>query len=93
MFNNKPTFGGTINTTNDNKNSPFREEVGCIWNRVSKNGNHEFLSIKLPKAKLKEILEKAGDTTDSINFVAFKNKSQQGDLKRPSFRIFEEENK
>lgn len=91
MFNaNKPTFGVGSTTT---ETTSKREEVGAIWKRYSRNGNHEFMAIKLPKAKLKELLEKLSDTDDSVNLVAFTNKNQNGDVKRPAFRIFEEEKK
>lgn len=90
MFN-KPNFGGGVTTVTSN--TPKREEVGAIWKRLSKNGNHEFMAIKISKSKLKELLDKATETDDSISLVAFTNKSQNGDTKRPIFRIFEEEKK
>lgn len=91
---NKPTFGaGSTTTVTSTPSTPKREEIGAIWKRLSKNGNHEFMAIKISKAKLKELLDKSSETDDSVSFVAFTNKSQNGDNKRPAFRIFEEEKK
>lgn len=94
MLNNKPNFGaGSTTTVTSTETKAQREEIGAIWKRLSKNGNHEFMAIKISKSKLKELLDKAGETDDSVSLVAFVNKSQNGDTKRPSFRIFEEEKK
>ena len=90
---NKPNFGGGTTTVTSTENTYKREEVGAIWKRLSKNGNHEFMAIKISKAKLKELLDKASETDDNVSLVAFINKNQNGDTKRPSFRIFEEEKK
>lgn len=93
MFN-KPNFGsGTTTVTSTENTTAKREEVGAIWKRFSKNGNHEFMAIKISKSKLKELLDKASETEDNVSLVAFINKNQNGDTKRPSFRIFEEEKK
>lgn len=92
MFN-KPTFGAATPSTVETTTGQKREEVGCIWKRLSKNGNHEFMAIKITRAKLKELLDKAPEGTDSVHLVAFTNKNQNGDSKRPAFRIFEEEKK
>lgn len=93
MFN-KPNFGtGSTATVTSTETTQKREEVGAIWKRLSKNGNHEFMAIKISRAKLKELLDKTTETDDSVSLVAFTNKNQNGDSKRPSFRIFEEEKK
>lgn len=84
--NTRPTFG--VNNTTSNVDS--RIESGAIWKRLSKKDNSEFLSIKinLSKARLRDLLNKDGDTVD-LGFVAFSN--NKGDnTKRPDFRIFED---
>lgn len=90
MFN-KPNFGA--GTAKVSSSPAKREEIGAIWKRLSKNGNHEFMAIKIPRSKLKEILDKTPETEDNVSLVAFTNKNQNGDTKRPAFRIFEEEKK
>lgn len=92
MFN-KPTFGAGSTTSANTTEAAKREEVGAIWKRYTKNGNHEFMAIKISRSKLKELLDKSGEAEDNVNLVAFINKSQNGDTKRPTFRIFEEEKK
>lgn len=94
--NQKPTFGQvTVNTT-EASNVPVseRKESGAIWERTSK-ANERFLSIKLNMSKkvLQELLAKSTTEDVSIGFVAFTNKSQNGDPKRPTFRIFEDQKK
>ena len=92
----KPTFGVTSVQTTDASNKPVeeRKEIGAIWSRTSK-ANTQFLNIKLniPKKVLQEILAKSTAEEVSIGFVAFPNKSQNGDVRRPSFRIFEDQKK
>lgn len=92
----KPTFGQTTVTTTEASNVPVneRKESGAIWERTSK-ANNRFLSIKLNMSKkaLQELLAKSTTEEVSIGFVAFPNKSQNGDPKRPTFRIFEDQKK
>ena len=92
----KPTFGSTVITTTEASNVPLneRKESGAIWERTSK-ANNRFLSIKLNMSKkvLQELLAKSTTEDVSIGFVAFPNKSQNGDPKRPTFRIFEDQKK
>lgn len=92
----KPTFGSTVITTSEASNVPLneRKESGAIWERTSK-ANNRFLSIKLNMSKkaLQELLAKTTTEEVSIGFVAFPNKSQNGDPKRPTFRIFEDQKK
>lgn len=92
----KPTFGSTVITTTEASNVPLneRKESGAIWERTSK-ANNRFLSIKLNMSKkaLQELLAKTTTEEVSIGFVAFPNKSQNGDPKRPTFRIFEDQKK
>jgi hypothetical protein len=92
----KPTFGSTVITTTEASNVPLneRKESGAIWERTSK-ANNRFLSIKLNMSKkaLQELLAKSTTEEVSIGFVAFPNKSQNGDPKRPTFRIFEDQKK
>jgi len=92
----KPTFGQTTVTTTEASNVPIneRKESGAIWERTSK-ANNRFLSIKLNmnKKALQELLAKSTTEEVSIGFVAFPNKSQNGDPKRPTFRIFEDQKK
>ena len=61
-----------------------RKEVGAIWSKTTKT-NRVFLSIKLSKDKLKQLLESG---KDSINLIAFTNDTTND--KQPNFRIFEE---
>lgn len=92
----KPTFGSTVITTTEASNVPLneRKESGAIWERTSR-ANNKFLSIKLNMSKkaLQELLAKSTTEEVSIGFVAFPNKSQNGDPKRPTFRIFEDQKK
>lgn len=92
----KPTFGVTSVTTTEATNLPLeeRKESGAIWERISK-ANNRFLSIKLNMSKkaLQELLAKSTTEDVSIGFVAFPNKHQNGDPKRPTFRIFEDQKK
>ena len=92
----KPTFGSTVITTTEASTEPLneRKESGAIWERTSK-ANNRFLSIKLNMSKkaLQELLAKTTTEGVSIGFVAFPNKSQNGDPKRPTFRIFEDQKK
>jgi len=93
----KPTFGQTSVTTTAASNVPVneRKEAGAIWEHTYKASN-KFLSIKLNMSKksLQELLAKSTTDEDiSIGFVAFPNKSQNGDPKRPTFRIFEDQKK
>lgn len=89
MLNNKPTFGaGATTATSSTANKP-QEEIGAIWNKVASNTSN-YMVVRLNKAKLKEILATLPEDQDNISFVAFTNKGQQGDQKRPAFRIFEE---
>lgn len=93
MENSKPTFGNTIINTTEASNVPTdeRKEAGAIWERTSK-ANNRFLSIKLNMSKkaLQELLAKSTTEEVSLGFVAFQNKSQNGDPRRPTFRIFED---
>lgn len=87
--NERPTFGvKNVMTT-----TASRKESGCIWKRLSKKDNSEFLSIKinLSKDRLKALLNKEGDTVD-IGFVAFNNSSKSDNTKRPDFKIYEDNN-
>lgn len=92
----KPTFGVTTVTTTEASNVPVneRKESGAIWERTSK-ANNKFLSIKLNMTKkaLQDLLARSTSDEVSIGFVAFPNKSQNGDPKRPTFRIFEDQKK
>lgn len=93
MLTNKPTFGTspTISeTTTPAKKA--QEEIGAIWNRVAKNATN-YMVVRFNKAKLKELLAKLPDDQENVSLVAFANKGQQGDPKRPAFRVFEEEKK
>lgn len=96
MENSKPTFGSTVVTTTEASNVPVneRKEAGAIWERTSK-ANNKFLSIKLNMSRkaLQELLAKTTAEEVSIGFVAFPNKSQNGDNKRPTFRIYEDQKK
>lgn len=85
--NTRPTFGAVDPKAAE---EPKREEIGAIWKRFSNKTNSEFMSLKIAKSKLKELLDKLPETEDSLNLVAFVNRNQNGDDKRPNFRIFEE---
>ena len=88
----KPTFGAPQVETEVKplEDKSFRPEVGAVWERQSRN-NMDYLSIKLEltKEKLQTLLSKEGDIV-RVNLVAFPNKTHNGNLNRPNFRIYEE---
>lgn len=88
----RPTFGAASPTLK--QNSSERQEAGAVWKRQAKSGQMDFLSlkIKLTKDRLRSLLEQAGETVD-ISFVAFPNPHKSEDVKRPDFRIFEDNTK
>jgi uncharacterized protein (DUF736 family) len=91
-FKNKPTFGvsAPIQESKPEEKSNSRPEIGAVWKRQSKN-NMEYMSIKLEltKEKLQSLLLKEGETIQ-VNFIAFPNKTHNGNNSRPNFRIYEE---
>jgi len=94
-FKNRPTFGVTTpvqeqRPTQSSEDKSYRPEMGAVWKRQSRN-NMEYMSIKLSLTKdmLRDLLSKEGDLIQ-VNLVAFPNKSQNGNMSRPSFRIYEE---
>ena len=89
----KPTFGVTKVET-AGPNTPERAEIGAIWEKISKS-NNRFLTIKLniPKKVLQELLAKSTTDTIETGFIAFPNRSYNGDSRRPTFRIFEDQKK
>jgi uncharacterized protein (DUF736 family) len=91
-FKNKPTFGAIAPATEEIKSTEksSRPEVGAVWKRQSKS-NMEYMSIKLEltKEKLQNLLLKEGETIQ-VNFIAFPNKTHNGNNSRPNFRIYEE---
>ena len=95
----KSTFGVTPPVIDEelSKARKTRPELGAIWKNSSKN-NSEFMTIKLnmPKSKLQKILETAKVDENgnvSVGLIAFPNKNQDGNIKRPAFRVYEELNK
>jgi uncharacterized protein (DUF736 family) len=96
---NKPTFGATPSVVDEKlaEARKTRPEVGAIWKNSTKN-NSEFMTIKLnmPKSKLLAIVENSQTDENgnvSVALVAFPNRHQEGNSKRPAFRVFEELNK
>jgi uncharacterized protein (DUF736 family) len=92
-FKNRPTFGVNapeIKVIETSEDKSFRSEVGAVWKRQSRN-NTEYMNIKLEltKEKLQSLLQKEGETIQ-VNFVAFPNKTHNGNMSRPNFRIYEE---
>ena len=95
----KSTFGATPNPVDEQlaEARKSRPEVGAIWKNSTKN-NSEFMTIKLnlPKSKLLSIVENAKQDENgnvSVALVAFPNKNQDGNSRRPAFRVYEELNK
>jgi uncharacterized protein (DUF736 family) len=92
-FKNRPTFGVNspeVKPMENSEDKSFRPEVGAVWKRQSRN-NTEYMSIKLEltKEKLQSLLLKEGETIQ-VNFIAFPNKTHNGNTSRPNFRIYEE---
>lgn len=96
-----PSVGGSLE--NSNRAQSQRPEAGAIWKRNAKNGQ-EFLTLKLElsKEQLETLIsnmqtveymqggEKVTKVVSTINFVAFTNKNQGGDGRKPAYRIYEE---
>jgi uncharacterized protein (DUF736 family) len=87
----RSTFGATSPEIKQTTQTSDRVEAGALWKRYSKSSGMEFFSIKLKfsKEKLKQLLEKEGESID-LGFIAFSNNSKQADDKRPDFKIFED---
>lgn len=68
-----------------------REEIGAIWEHISKN-NNKYMNIRfnVDKKKLVSLIESATeDGIVKLDLLAFPNKHNEGNSKRPVFRIFE----
>lgn len=50
------------------------------------------IRLKLPKEKVKELLNNEGDVI-AFNLIAFPNNTTKENSNRPSFRVYEELNK
>jgi uncharacterized protein (DUF736 family) len=92
-FKNRPTFGVSAPQQQEEvktEDKSVRSEVGALWKRQSRS-NMEYMSIKLElsKEKLQNLLSKEGETIQ-VNLVAFPNKTHNGNMSRPNFRIYEE---
>lgn len=91
----KPNFS----TNSDVQGSkPFRQEVGAIWEKISKEKQNPFMNIRfrMSKERLQELVNSAEISEDgkvSINFVAFPNRGKEDNPKRPDHRIYEELNR
>lgn len=97
-----PTVGGSLENSNQTQNQK-RQETGAIWKRNARNGA-EFLTLKveLSKEQLEALIanmqtveymqagEKVTKVVATINLVAFTNKNQGGDGRKPAYRIYEE---
>jgi uncharacterized protein (DUF736 family) len=89
----KPHFTANIGSQEQQQDKSKREEVGAIWEKTSKSGmNFMTLRLKMPKERLQKLIDESPDVVN-IGFVAFPNSNQQGDTKRPSFRIYEDEDR
>jgi hypothetical protein len=94
----KSTFGATpVINEQLQEARKSRPEVGAIWKNSSKN-NNEFMTIKLnmPRTKLLALIENAQSDENgnvSVALIAFPNKNQDGNVRRPAFRVYEELNK
>lgn len=100
LNNDRPAFGQTTNVTTVQETTAAqtmlaekrkqRPEVGAAWKRQSKT-NMEYLTIrlKLTREKLQELLNNNTEEV-SVDLVAFPNKSNNGNSRRPVFRIYEE---
>lgn len=99
---NTPTVGGSLE--NSNQAQKQRPEVGAAWKRNARNGQ-EYLTLKLEftKEQVEALIsnmhnveytqggEKVTKVVSTINLVAFTNKSQSGDSRKPFYRIYEEQ--
>lgn len=95
----RSTFGATAPATTTSQvvqpTTPTRQEIGAIWQNVSKTTGQTFLNVrlKLTKQLLEEALSKATGDEVPLQFIAFGNKNHGGDNSRPTFRIFEDTKK
>jgi len=87
----RPTFGVNLPTNTTNSS---REEVGAIWQRLTKN-NRTYFNIKLniTKAKLQEILASTSTEEVNLSLIAFPNDRKQDGDNKPAFCIYEEQKK
>ena len=70
-----------------------RPEIGSIWNRRSKKTGREYLTMQVTftKEQLTRLLEQVTDNESvKLNLVSFPNKANNGDYRKPSFKIYEE---
>lgn len=72
--------------TNTNKHP---NSVGALWIRESETGS-EYLSLKIEKSKIQELLKSDGDL---INIKGFYNGSKNEGDDRPNFLLFPSKNK
>lgn len=88
----KPTFGVKTETNTNKDNTNERVEVGAIWENTSAT-NKTYMKIKLalPKSELLKLIENSsGSDNVNLDFVAFKNRHQNEQGTRPTFRIYPE---
>ena len=91
MNDSRPTFGVNVtNTTVTGTSGEKRPEVGAIWKKISRT-NSEYMTIRLNLSRdlINKLVATEG-TEVSVDLVAFPNRNQNGDDKRPAFRIYEE---
>lgn len=96
--NGKPSFTANVKSPEElaavAEARKTRPEVGAAWKRQSKSKNLEFLSLrlKLSKARLQQLLSTSVGDEVLLNLVAFPNKNEDGNPKRPVYRFYEELN-
>jgi len=97
---NKPTFGFANNQKQEGsyedlqKKRAERPEVGAIWENTTKSqSKYMNIRFKLPKSELLKLIEDSTLDTEgkvTVSFIAFPNKNEEPNSKRPSFRIYQE---
>lgn len=69
-----------------------RPEIGAAWKRNSKANTEYFtIRLKLNRVRIQEMLAEGTDEVE-VDLVAFPNKTNNGNDRRPVLRIYEELN-
>lgn len=98
MENVRPTFGNK--TVSDGATSELteqrrsRQELGAAWERHSNTKDMTYFTIRLryTREQLLALLEATPDMEGKLvqDLVAFPNKTNEGNPKRPAYRIYPE---
>jgi uncharacterized protein (DUF736 family) len=97
---NKPTFGVSLGPKQEGsyediqKKRSERPEVGAIWENTTKSqSKYMNIRFKIPKSELLKLIEDSSLDNEgkvTVSFIAFPNKKEEPNSKRPSFRIYKE---